>query len=283
MISTDPAIDIAVSLDALAGSMNLIRKFAPANVLRGVFYDATGSEIEGDPTELFIRALSSWDTVDESKDGTVIRFPGLVEITPKLLGLILDFNAKKTALEQTAEAWKKHPSMPQTGRQMRAHYDKAGYRRIHPLQAWRKVVHVPSTSGDNQDALSSIGFTIQQRGYSSQVLTLDQATAKLIEANAYDLLDRLEADAVPKDSKFRWCEPVQPHIRANAVWGSGANAARDQYHASMPLCVLEGFWPTKRVRYNPPKKTEHSVRSDSFSENPRYLLPFRSGAYLQRI
>ncbi|MBX6653618.1 hypothetical protein ISF12_10220 [Pseudomonas aeruginosa] len=278
MHTSDPAIDIAARLEALAGALRSVRELAPSHVIRGVFYDASGNELDCDPSDRFATALATWDSADDSENGTVLRFPGLVELTPKLMTAVARLNACKRDLEAIVEFWQSGDE-GLSARQMRNHYASAGYARIHPLQTWRQVVQLDSRMIDQP--LASVGFTVQQRGNSSEEISLQDAITRLLNANAYDLVDRLESDKIPDTAKVKWYEPVGAHIRANVVWGAKESAVRDQFHASLPLCVGAGGWPTKRVRFNAPKEKAQAVRSDSQGAAPRYPLPFRSGAFIQ--
>ena len=263
---------IAPALDHVAELIAQIKHEALSaeGVIQACFFDpADGSLLETDPTEYFLKALSTWDAADSSENGSVVRFPGLVEVSPALFSLLPTLNKAKQSLEAAVMQLE----LAGTSRsQMRNAYRQSGHPRIHPLQAWRQVVCLAGN-------LTSIGFTVSKKGSGSELIRLDEALTRLCNANAFDLAEMIRSES--EDTIIRWHEPVSRHIRANVAWGAGAEAVRKQFHASMPICVPTGAWPTKRVRFNEPKEDrEHKVRSDRI-EGKSIRLPFREGAYFQ--
>lgn len=235
-------------------------------VKQGVFYDSISGElIDCEVPERFLKAISTWDSSENSLNGSVERFPGVVEVSAGTAKEIGRLNIEKQRLESAINILEKSGV---SAYMMRQAYAITGHRRIHPLQAWRQIILMESQP-------SSIGFTVVKHGSGSEIMSRDLAIARLTDLNAEDVIEIISN--VSETTKVRWCDPVSRHIRANVVWGSGENARRGQYHASLPFCVPEGCWPTKRVRFNIPRT--HSERSDKLPGS--YIpLPFRKGAYL---
>ncbi|MBC7198360.1 MAG: hypothetical protein H5U32_03825 [Pseudomonas balearica] len=239
----------------------------PGAVIRGERFNAMdGLPEPGEPSELLIEAVSTWDIANESVNGTVTRFPGVFEVSEAVLDSAYSLNRAKLFFSEAVSALE---SQGVDSRQIRQAYRAAGLPRLHPLQAWREIVVL---DGEN---LTSVGFTVVKGGHSIEVLTVDEARERLRQAKADDVLEQLQA--LTEQASIHWHVPVCRHIRANVVWQSEGNRAARQYHASLPFLVQEGCWPRKRVRFNQPR--DHAQRSDT--KGTIYArLPQRQGAYL---
>ncbi len=249
---------------ALANSRRTI--LAPGAVVRGEMYSVeSGEPMAGDPHEQLCRAIMTIDSSEHSENGSVLRFPGVFEVDAEVVRSIAALNEAKDNL-RACVTWLKGAGVTQ--RNMRAAYRIAGASRIHPLQAWR---HIPLLDGN----ITSIGFTQSKKARAVETMSRDEAARRLYCRGADDIAEMI--GALPEDALVKWSIPVLPHIKANVVWGTGAEAVRKLIYAGSPLLVPRGRWPSKRVIFN--AGSERQNRSDR-GVGTLIDLPFRDGAYL---
>ncbi|WP_326430267.1 hypothetical protein VQ574_21330 (plasmid) [Stutzerimonas frequens] len=256
-------------LDALRENLTAFNRACsePGGVIRGERFNAyDGCPEQGQPSDLLIEAVNTWDIGSESVNGSVTRFPGVFEVSDSVMSAARNLNSSKLLFSGTVSAMEKDGV---DSRQIRQAYRAAGFPRLHPLQAWREIVLL---DGEN---LASIGFTVVKGGHSIEVLTVDQARERLRQANADDVLEQMQA--LTDKNMIHWHVPVCRHIRANVVWQTEEIRSARQFHASLPFLVNEGCWPRKRVRFNQPR--DHAQRND-IKGTVYAQLPQRQGAYL---
>lgn len=265
--TTDATHLVSETLESMMVKVKSIRHYVFSNnaIVQGRLFSAIDyQEITTKPaSELFIEAIIDWNTPDESLNGSVNRYPGVFEVSDELYEALQGLNEAKAKLEATVKLLE---NAGYSASAMRQIYSHAGHPRVHPLQAWRRIMLL-------DQGLESIGFTVAKRGSGSESIAFADAIERLTNSNAIDLVEQLQG--YPETSQFRWIEPVSAHIRANIVYEGGL---RKQHHASMPLCVPVGGWPCKRVRFNEPRV--HKERKDKAPGNS-IPLPFREGAFLQ--
>lgn len=265
-------INIAVceSMEALQEALNAFNKAVhePGAVAGGIrFNSMDGLEETGrTATALLHEAINTWEMTQESENGSVIRFPGVFEVSDRVIDAAIQVNAVKADLSKTVL---KLETEGADSRQIRVAYRAAGYPMLHPLQAWRQIVILRDPN------LASIGFTVAKLSHSIEVMTHAEAMKRLDDLNASDVIEQIAG--LPADSTLRWHTPVTRHIRANVVWQTEQNRISRMFHASLPFLVPIGGWPSKRVRFNQPRS--HAPRKDRKGEIQAYL-PLRKGAYI---
>ncbi len=233
---------------------------------RAVFFCAeTGDELDVDPAAHLAQAMGDWNCLDDEAAGAVARYPGVVEVSPALFQTVQELNAEKGRLEMLVTSFNVGQSRFAT---LRRAYALAGYPRLHPLMAWRRVFVIDAP-------VLSAGFTVATKGASSELLTREEVLTRLNDANASDLA--AEVSGFGDGCQYRWHEPVKRHLRCNLSWGADGEVIRRQMPANLPFVVLKGCWPSKRIRFNPGRS--HQERSDKI-RGIRLALPFRDGGYL---
>lgn len=255
-------------LRRLGGALAALKAAISATgaVKRGILYSSDLLEpLEGEPDEQLAIAISDWDCIDNTENGVVHRYPGIFEVSDEVVARCRDLNEAKTEFESLVRALEHAGATPY---QMRLAYRAAGHPRIHPLQAWRQINILDG-------GLSSVGFTIAKQAQGVERLSCGETAKRLYERGANDIAEMVQSYG--EQSEFCWHTPVSRHVRANLTWGGGDAVARRMIHASLPFLVSEGCWPSKRVRFNPPR--DHSRRKDAANDVIAYL-PFRKGAYL---
>lgn len=239
---------------------------AGGEVSRATFFcPESGEELEVEPNTYLAHAVGDWNCLDDEAAGAVARYPGVVEVSPVLFRIVEELNAEKDRLERLVTSLSVGQSRFAA---LRRAYALAGYPRLHPLMAWRRVFVMTAP-------ILSAGFTVASKGASSEVLTRDEVIRRLTEANALDLAAEVMSFAV--DCQYRWHEPVKRHLRCNLSWSEDGEVTRRQVPANLPFVVLKGCWPSKRIRFNPGRS--HQERSDKI-RGIRLALPFREGGYL---
>lgn len=257
---------VVKALQSLVETLGNCKRAAltPGAIKRAVFYSAGGATIEGDSAELLIKSIGAWDVMDDTDNGNVPRFPAIVEASSALVSSLQSFNESKAAFESACE------SLPGSAKErqleLRAILKRLGVGRSHPLQCWRRInVLVEYTP-------KSIGFSIAKTSFSTVQMSKENALEKLKMREAMDVVELLEGE--PCES-VRWVVPVSPHIKANVSYRDSEGLLQNaKLHASLPIVVLEGSWPSK-WKFNIPK--EPQVRKTSGRTIP---LPFRTNAYL---
>jgi hypothetical protein len=257
------------ALTSLVGSLNRFRAAALVEgaVGQGKLFDDLGAPMEGDNAELLISAICKWDVAADSENGIVQRFPGLFEVSSELLDAINDLNACKTTLEEKASTMEAATPRDRQNK-LREILRMQHLAKAHPLQCWR-TIHVI-----DQEKIKTVGFSTINKSIGSEVLTKDEALARLRRRDAFDVVEQLEAE---KCSSVRWVMPVSPFIRANVSFWQDEVLTNTTYHASLPLIVKKGAWP-KKVKFNLPRETP-VTRQDS-PKSKTINLPFRENAYL---
>lgn len=267
--ASDIGFALRPALEALMSSISSVRSeiLKSGAVRRGIIYSPElGEPVELSIEEGLLKAVSDIDCQDASSNGSVWRYPGVVEVSETLITLIKELNGAKHSLEEAVRALQRAGA---TDHMLRQGYRLAGQPRIHPLQAWRQVVLLEGKP-------ESVGFTVSKRSEGTMRMSRDETVARLREHRAYDIADGILA--LPEDTQISWHTPVSPHIKANVAWGEGPSVVRQLFHASLPFVVGPDCWPSKRVRYNHPR--DHAKRSDCRGTVIAYL-PFRKGAYLK--
>ena len=237
-------------------------------VERGVMYDPlTGEEIEPGTRleDMLTDAVCALDVPPNSLNGSVDRYPGVFSVSPALIEATHALNSAKEKLENATRG------LDIKWRELRTLYAMAGWSRIHPLQAWRRVNIL------EPEDLYSVGFTVAKKEMATELLSLDEVTQRLSDRDAFDVLDQIRRTDSPV---FGWHEPVSPHIRANVVWGKGTTRRSQRFYASLPFLVEAPNWPSKRVRFNQPR--EHAARSD-IKHASVIPLPFRRGGFISTV
>lgn len=240
----------------------------PDSLGRSVFYCVEdNSEVASDsPSEYVKDALGDLNCRDNQKDGQVTRYPGVVEISPEAWNALQQLNEAKVSLR---DAVNRCYGAGAKSHELRNSYIRAGLPRLHPLLAWRKVALVDVRP-------QSIGFTVAKGIDSIERMSVAQAIAQL-EGVGDDVIEQIAR--YPRNASVSWHEPTSPHIRANFVWATESPPQKKQLHACLPFFVPMGHWPSKRVRWNPPKNTESEQRNDAL-KGDRFELPFRAGGFL---
>lgn len=237
----------------------------PNAIIKGVMFNGdSGAVIEGDAATLLDQAISCFDSSEHSANGSVIRYPGVFEVTDSLLACAQRFNDAKHDFEAAVSGARQSGA---TSNNLRTAYRLAGSPRIHPLQAWRQIVLL----GGN---LTSIGFSLCTQGKGIEKISRQTAIDRLNNAGAADIAEGLLVH--PESIEVRWCTPVNKHIRANVAWGAGDSSVRQMFHASLPILIKSGSWP-KKIPFKQP--SQRQPRSDRITGQV-INLPFREGAYL---
>ena len=250
-------------LDELSGALDVWR--ACVEVDHGVMFDPlTGEEVDssGGLAELLTNAVCSVDVPPHSLNGSVDRYPGIFSVSPKLIVATHELNAAKERLESVTRG------LDIKWRELRSLYAMAGWARVHPLQAWRRVNILDAAD------LHSVGFTVAKKEMATELLSLEEICQRLSDRDAFDLMEQVQMTG---GTVFGWHEPVSPHIRANVVWGKGNTRRGQRFYASLPFLVAAPGWPSKRVRFNQPR--DHAVRSD-LKHTSMLPMPFRQGGFI---
>ncbi|WP_219096324.1 hypothetical protein [Pseudomonas sp. UMAB-40] len=257
------------ALTSLVGSLNRFRAAALVQgaVSQGMLFDDLGAPIEGDCAELLISAICKWDVAEDSECGNVLRYPGLFEVSPELLHAIYDLNTCKQTLEEKASSLEATNSRDRQNK-LREILRKQGLAKAHPLQCWR-TIHVIE-----QEKIKTVGFSTINKSIGTEVLTKDEALARLRRRNAQDVVEQLEAETC---LSVRWVTPVSPFVRANVSFWQDEALTNTTYHASLPLIVKQGAWP-KKVKFNLPREVPATRKVSPHSTTIN--LPFRENAYL---
>lgn len=235
---------------------------------KSIFFDVHTNEMvtPDDPAAYVKEALGDLNCDDQRKDGQVVRYPGVVEVSSLAWQKLHQFNQAKQALREAVD---RCYQLGAKAHELRIAYSRAALPRLHPLMAWRKINLL-------EEQLESIGFTVAKGIDSIERMTVGQAIAQL-EGIGDDVAEQISR--YPRDKQLSWHEPTSPHIRANLVWKTESSTQKKQKHACLPFFVPIGQWPTKRVRWNKPKETEGEARNDSL-KGDRFELPFRTGGFL---
>lgn len=269
LLAFDTGSQVATALERLSEVLARARCaiLKPGAVVQGVLFSPElGTALDGYPAEHLLASISDIDCQESATNGEVWRYPGVFEVSQDVLQACAALNEAKATFEATVKALE---ASGVTSHTLRSAYRASGLPRLHPLQAWRRIVLL-----EGQPA--SIGFTLAKRSEGTERLTRDEAVEKLLDKRAFDIAEQLRT--LDPATVLSWHTPVSPHVRANIVWGEGASAQRKMCHASLPFLVAPGMWPTKRVRFNLPR--DHEKRSDAKGDLLFYL-PFREGAYLK--
>lgn len=239
---------------------------AGGEIGRAVFFCAeTGDELNVDAGSHLAQAMGDWNCLDDEAAGAVARYPGVVEVGPALFQAVQELNAEKGRLEMLVTSFNVGQSRFAA---LRRAYALAGYPRLHPLMAWRRMFVLDAP-------VLSVGFTVAAKGASSEVLSREEVITRLADANALDLA--AQVSGFGRDCQYRWHEPIKRHLRCNLSWNEDGEVIRRQMPANLPFVVLKGCWPSKRIRFNPGRS--HQERSDKI-RGIRLALPFRDGGYL---
>lgn len=271
MVNDEGLCIVAESLSSLVDSLNRCKRVAlrPGSIGRCAFFSPAGSRLEGDSAELFIKALSDWDVMDDAHNGNVPRYPALVEADAELIESIESFNVHKLAFKSAA-AGMEAANDKERQRKLRGIMRRQGLSRAHPLQCWREVKVFSSPS------VKTVGFSTSKKSFSSKVLTRLQAISELEKRGADDVIEQM---ALNTYQSVRWINPVSPFIRVNLSFrkedGDLDNAT---FHASLPIIIKMGAWPDK-LKFNQPKERSQGRRGLE-SGNSIIPLPFRKDAYL---
>jgi hypothetical protein len=240
----------------------------PGSIGQSAFFGPTGNRLEGDSAELFIKAISDWDVMDDADNGNVPRYPALVEADAVLIEAVEHFNAHKLAFK-AAVAGMEASNDKERQRKLRDVLRRQGLSRAHPLQCWREVKVFRSLT-------KTVGFSTSKKSFSSKVLTRLQTISELERRGADDVIEQM---ALNTCQSVRWINPVSPFIRVNLSFrkddGTLDNAT---FHASLPIIIEMGAWPAK-LKFNQPKETTQE-RGGLEGDVSIIPLPFRRDAYL---
>lgn len=264
----------AGALSSLVDSLNYCKReiLKPGSLGQCVFFDSLGGAIEGDTTELLIKALSDWEVMDGSVSGSVTRHIGLIEASPTLIAALQQLNEKKQAFKEavssiTAKDNKERQKL------VRGVLTKQGMARAHPLQCWREVKMFLGAS------VNTAGFTTAKRSFSSKTLSVPEAIAELARREAHKEVAEVENARQSGCESVRWVEPVADFTRVNLSYhdaqGKRSNVT---FHASMPVIIEKSAWP-KKLKFNLPKQ-EPRISQGRIAGELIVDLPFRKGAYL---
>lgn len=263
---------VAEALSALVESLNRCKRVAlrPGSIGQSAFFGPAGNRLEGEPAELFIKAMSDWDVMDDADNGNVPRYPALVEASADLIDSIEDFNAHKSAFKAAVSVMEASNDKERQ-RKLRDALRRQGLSRAHPLQCWREVKVFRSPT------VKTVGFSTSKKSFSSKVLTRLQAISELEKRGADDVIEQM---ALNTYQSVRWVNPVSPFIRVNLSFrkddGTLDNAT---FHASLPIIIEMGAWPTK-LKFNQPKESTQERRGLEEIDTSIIPLPFRRDAYL---
>ncbi|MNJ44260.1 hypothetical protein D3C77_393040 [compost metagenome] len=272
MIDDESVALVAESLNDLIGSLNRCKKEAlhPGSLGRTAFYGPTGSVLEGEPAELFINAISDWDVMSDADNGSVPRYPALVEADSNLIDALEDFNVCKLAFKKAAADMAAENDKGRQ-RKLREILRREGMSRAHPLQCWREVAIFRGL------AVKTVGFSTSKKSFSSKVLTRLQVISELEKRDAQDVIDQMSETTW---STVRWVNPVSPFVRANISFrGDDGSLTNAIAYASLPIIIEKGAWPAK-LKFNQPKETTQDRKGLADGEHSIIPLPFRRDAYL---
>lgn len=273
MIADEGFFMVTDALSALVESLNRCKRQAlrPGSIGQSVFFGPTGIQLEGNPAELFIKAISDWDVMDDADNGNVPRYPALVEADADLLDTVEQFNASKMAFK-AAVTGMQVANDKERQRKLRDVLKRQGLARAHPLQCWREVKVFRSST------VKTVGFTTSKKSFSSKVMTPIQAISELEKRDAYDVIDEMAINTTYQT--VRWINPVSPFIRVNlSFWGEDGALENATFHASLPILIEKGAWPTK-LKFNQPKENTQE-RKVSEAGVSLVALRFRKDAYLE--
>lgn len=278
MIEETGYLKVAESISALVVSLNRCKSAAlqPGSIGRSAFFCPSGNKMDGDPVELFIKALSDWDVMHDADNGSVPRYPALVEASAELIGAIEDFNACKVAFKSAVSAMLVANDKERQSK-LRGLLHRQGLSRAHPLQCWREVNVFRSST------VKTVGFSTSKKSFSSKLLTRLQAIGELEKRDAQDVIGDIEDKERESRKSFqtaRWVNPVSPFIRVNISFRK-ADGALDNatFHASLPIIIEMGAWPAK-LKFNQPKENVQERRGLDEGGISIIPLPFRRDAYL---
>lgn len=272
-MSVDEGLFIVTeALSALVESLNRCKRVAlrPGSIGQSAFFGPTGNRLEGEPAELFIKAISDWDVMDDADNGNVPRYPALVEASADLIDSIEDFNAHKLAFKASVTDMEASNDKERQ-RKLRDTLRRQGLSRAHPLQCWREVKVFRSPT------VKTVGFSTSKKSFSSKVLTRLQAISELEKRGADDVIEQM---ALNTYQSVRWVNPVSPFIRVNLSFRKNDGALDNAtFHASLPIIIEMGAWPTK-LKFNQPKESTQERRGLEEVDTSIIPLPFRRDAYL---
>ena len=264
-------IKAATALSDLVDSLNSCKREAlrPGSIGRSVFFGPTGNQLLGESSELFIKALSDWDVMDDADNGNVPRYPSLIEADAGLIDSVIHFNACKLAFKK-AVAGIEAANDKDRQRSLRDVLRGQCLARAHPLQCWREVRVFRGT------LVKTAGFTTSKKSFSSKLLTRAQAILELTKREADDVINQVERTDC---QSVRWVNPVSPYIRVNLSFrGEDGSLLNATFYASLPIIIEKGAWPAK-VNFNQPKETPQARKSE-ITTSTTIPLPFRRDAYL---
>jgi hypothetical protein len=273
MIADEDFSMVTDTLSALVESLNRCKRQAlrPGSIGQSAFFGPTGIQLEGDSAELFIKAISDWDVMDDADNGNVPRYPALVEADADLLDSVEQFNASKLAFK-AAVAGMQAANDKERQRRLRDVLKRQGLARAHPLQCWREVRVFRSST------VKTVGFTTTKKSFSSKVMTPLQAITELEKREAYDVIGEMAVNTTYQT--VRWINPVSPFIRVNlSFWGEDGSLENTTFHASLPILIEKGAWPTK-LKFNKPKENNQG-RKIAEAGVSLVALRFRKDAYLE--
>lgn len=263
---------VSEALSELVESLNRCKSVAlrPGSIGQCAFFDPSGKPLEGDATELFIKAMSDWNVMDDADNGNVPRYPALVEASAELIDSIQSFNAHKLAFKAVVTDMEAANDKDRQ-RKLRVILGRQGLSRAHPLQCWREVKVFRSPT------VKTVGFSTSKKSFSSKVMTRLQAISELEKRGADDVIEQI---AINTFQSVRWVNPVSPFIRVNLSYRRDDGALENAtFHASLPIIIEMGAWPTK-LKFNLPKKSTQERRGLEEGHASIIPLPFRRDAYL---
>ena len=272
MNNDDGLPEVSEALSALVDALNRCKSVAlrPGTIGRGAFFGPTGNYLEGDSTELFIKAISDWDVMDDADNGNVPRYPALVEGDAELIDSIEALNAKKNAFKE-AVATMVVANDKDRQRKLREALRRQGLSRAHPLQCWREVKIF------RNQTIKTVGFSTSKKSFSSKLLTRLQAISELEKRGADDVIEQMELKTY---QSVRWINPVSPFIRVNLSYrNENGDLVNATFHASLPIIIEMGSWP-KKLKFNQPKDNTQDRRGLEEGDLSIIPLPFRRDAYL---
>lgn len=235
---------------------------------RSAFFDSNGSKVEGNPSELLIKALGDWSVMGEAKTGSVPRYPAILEADPHLIDTLQALNTAKSRFKDAVTAISA-TSDRERQTLVRGILIRHQLPRAHPLQCWREIKLFLGAKAN------TAGFSEAKKSFSSKVLTRMDAINELIRRDASDVISQVEQE--PCES-VRWVTPVAPHTRVNLSYkDANGERANVTFNASLPIVIEKGTWPDK-VKYNTPKESSQERKSTAALKI--IPLPFRDGAYL---
>lgn len=264
--------EVAEALSALVDALNRCKSVAlrPGTIGRGAFFGPTGNYLEGDAAELFIKAISDWDVMDDAENGNVPRYPALLEADVELIDAVEAFNSKKLAFRE-AVATMGAASDKDRQRKLREALRAQSMSRAHPLQCWREVKIF------RHSTIKTVGFSTSKKSFSSKTMTRLQAISELEKRGADDVIEQMGLNSY---QSVRWINPVSPFIRVNISYrNDDGDLDNATFHASLPVLIEMGSWPVK-LKFNQPKECPQERRGLEEGDLSIIPLPFRRDAYL---